>query len=76
MDDNQKLEKIRAKFKIKLDSISTLAEFKTMISSITPLKIRNFIKAGLQKEADQRRNLFAPKEIEEADDLEDLKTEI
>ena len=76
MNDSQKLEKVKAQFQAKLDSILTLAEFKTMINSITPLKIKNFIKAGLQTEADQRRNVFSPKEIQQADDLEDLKTEI
>ena len=72
MTDSEILEQIKAKFIAKIESIATLPDFFTLLRNITKLKIKNFIKSGLQDEADERRNVFAIKEVEKADDIEQI----
>ena len=72
MTDSEILEHIKAKFIAKIESIATLPDFFALLRNITKLKIKNFIKSGLQDDADERRDIFAVKEIEKADEIEQI----
>lgn len=75
MTDKQKLTFAISKFKEKLFSIPEWADFISMVSSISPSKIKTFLKNNLQKEIDKRRQA-AINETAIADALEALKDEI
>ena len=65
MTDSEKLERVKAKFIAKIESIPTWDIFKSLVSNITPLQIKTFIKKALQDEANERRDIFAQKELNE-----------
>jgi len=75
MTDDEKLTRVVSAFKTKLHSIETWNEFKTLISSITKIKVKTFIKNTLQQEADKRRQ-FVTDETDTATDYEALKDEV
>ena len=75
MTDKQKLTFAISKFKEKLFSIPEWTDFVSMVSSISPSKIKTFLKNNLQKEIDKRRQA-AINETAMADALEALKDEI
>lgn len=76
MDDNQKLEIIKAKFISKLESIATLTEFKNLIKNINRERVIIFIKEALHSEGDWRTNVSGPEEITKGQDLYDLEDEV
>ena len=72
MTDDEILEKLKAIFIKKIESIPTLSDFFTLLRTLTKLKIKNFFKSSLQDEADERRDVFAPQEINKADEIEQI----
>jgi len=76
MDDTQKLETVKAKFKAKIDSVATWQDFKNLIININKTQIKNFIKVALHAEGDWRMNISGPEEIKKGNDLYDLEDEI
>ena len=76
MTDSEKLGIAKAKFIAKIELIPTWDNFKNLVRNITPLQIKTFIKKALQDEANERRGVFAVKEVEKADSLETLKQEV
>ena len=75
MTDDEKLRFAISKFKEKLLSIPEWKDFKSMVNSISPSKVKTFLKSNLQKEID-KRNQFAVDEAEAITNLETLKDEI
>jgi len=75
MTDDEKLTFAISKFKEKLLSIPEWKDFKNMVNSISPSKVKTFLKNNLQKEID-KRNQFAVDEAETVTKLEALKNEI
>lgn len=76
MDDSEKLEIVKGKFKAKIDSITTWDDFKNLISNITKAQVKNFIKNALHSEGDWRVNVAAPEELAKGNDLYNLEDEV
>ena len=76
LSDDEKLEIVRAKFKMKLDSIATWQDFKDLISNITKAQVKNFIKNALHSEGDWRTNVSGPEEVTKGNDLYSLENEV
>ena len=75
LSDNLKLDIAKTKFKERLDSIETWADFVAFLSGITKTKIKTFLKDNIQAEAD-RLNAQATENTDTATDLETFKTDI
>jgi len=75
MTDNDKLNFIQSVFRRYISQIETLAQFKTFIGNITPAKVRNAIKAELQKDIDSCSGEITNKQ-EKVSNLTTFKDEI
>lgn len=75
MTDDDKLNFIQSVFRRYISQIETLAQFKTFIGNITPAKVRNAIKAELQKDIDTHSG-YAVSEQERVAQLTEFKEQI
>lgn len=75
MQEEDEVERVKAKIIIKIQSFVKWKDIEDYLNSTKEERI-TFIENELQLEADKRRELFAKKELDEADDLEKIKEKI
>lgn len=75
MNEEQKLDFVKSVFNRYISQIETLAKFKTFISNITPMKVRNAIKIELQKDIDTHSGYLVD-EQDKVTQLDQFKNEI
>lgn len=75
MTDEEKLKKAQDAFNEKIYSIQTWDDFLIALSSLTKKQVKNFIIINLQRIKQNKTN-GAAKNIEEANDIGELITEV
>ena len=71
-NEEQIIEIILAKFRVRLYQIKNKADFETFISNLTKTKVKNFIKTALE-DAAIKRDQFSDDETETAIELRAIK---
>lgn len=75
MQEEDEVERVKAKIIIKIQSFVKWKDIEDYLNS-TKEAMKTFIEDELQVDADKRRDQFAKKELDEADDLEKIKEKI